>query len=188
MDINKALLKLHSLLEGWGLDEKDYVLVDEFAYFLQDYNLEGPEIKLKHLDLYVVGEKLPWDIKDERSTIPPNNTPYMRNYEYFMRGTGYSLDLLVANPTIMGSKKVMYKLTDEISFPLMETEAMTQQFVDHTLLHYSLEDVGEHKIKEWFSKLTKLNQLAKDRNDKKLIKLSEELILKVQTHWGKLLA
>jgi uncharacterized protein YajQ (UPF0234 family) len=65
----------------------------------------------------------------------------------------------------------------------MEVHEMTEQFIKHTLLHYSLEDVGEHKVVEWYEKLSKLKGLASEEEDKKLVKLIENKDPEVRAKW-----
>lgn len=183
MAVENALVELYKLLRKWGLSEENYVLVDEFAYLLQGYNLEGPEIKNKHLDLYVFPGALPWKVKPERSTFPPFDSEYSQQYEKFMKDTSFALDLLVASALILDSDRVNYKLPNGKIFPLMELGDMTDQFVHQTLLHYSLEDVGEAKIKEWHRKLWKINSLANEKQNKQLKDITEVLIPKVLARW-----
>ena len=183
MSIKGALVKLKKLLQSWGLSEEDYVLVDEFAYLLQGYNLEGPEIKNNHLDLYVFPDNLPWKVRPERSTFPPFDSKYSRQYEEFMKDIGFALDLLVADALILDSDRIHYKLPNSETFPLMELVDMTEQFVHHTLLHYSLEDVGEDKIKEWYKKLRKIQSLAREKQNKKLIDVTDGLAPEALAKW-----
>lgn len=183
MQIKKVLVKLNTLLQSWDLKTRDYVLVDEFAYFLQGYNLNGPEIKGKHLDLYVNPNSLPWQSKKERSIIPPIGSKYMRDYEKFMQSTGYSLDLLVANNEILKAKQIVYRLSDRTSFPIMEARSMTTQFVKRTLLHYSLEDVDKEKILEWLNKLEKIGDIVEGKGDRTFDKTVKSLLQKCRARW-----
>lgn len=187
MSIENALVRLNKLLRDWGLNEEDYILVDEFAYLLQGYNIEGPEIKNKHLDLYVFPDSLPWKVSPERSTIPRSNTAYSQQYEKFMKDTGFALDLLVADALIFDSDKINYKLPNNETFPLMELVDMTEQFGYRTILHYSLEDVGEDKIKEWYRKLKKIQSLAREKGNKKLKDVVDDLVLKALVKWQEVL-
>lgn len=180
----KALDKLCILLVNWGLSKRDFVIVDEFAYLLQGYNLKGPELKKRHLDVYVDPRVLPWSLKhQERSVIPPLNSEFMLDYENFMESTGFSLDLLTADPEILKEKKVFYYQARK-TIPLMEVVAMTEQFVRRTLLHYTLDEVGKEKIIEWIKKLERIETLAKSKKEVGLVRLTGKMLPMVRSRWS----
>lgn len=182
--INTALEKLIPLLEkGWGLNSKDYVLVDEFSYVLQGYDVKATEIESGHLDLYVNPLKLPWEDRTERSIVPPTKGGYMDEWSNFMQETGYSLDMLRAKPEILQIPTIDYKLPNGTQIRLMRVFEMTEAFVEQTLMHYSIEDVGEDKIKEWLNKLEIIKEAAEKKKDTKLSKFCELKLVKSRNKW-----
>lgn len=155
--IDVALEKLYSLLMmSWGLAGNNFVVVDEYAYMLQGYDVRGPEVKTGHLDVYVDPRSVPWLDKGERSIIPPKDGSYMDQWENFMEETGYGLDLLRASPEILVVPVVKHVLPSGNKIRLMRAFEMTNLFVQQTIMRYSLEDVGEEKVREWMSKLVGL--------------------------------
>lgn len=140
-------------------------------------------MKTRHLDTYVDGNKLPWTPKAERSTIPPVNSQYMNQYSKFMQKTGFGLDILVAVPEVLEEKSVNYQLPDRRKVRLMEARAMTRQFFKQTLMHYSLEDVGPEKIKEWIDKLALIGKVAFSKNDKQLARECQEMLAEARKKW-----
>jgi len=183
ISINIALEKLYSLFSGWGLRSEDFVLVDEFAYLLQGYEVVATEVANKHLDVYVNPQQLSWKDKGERSIIPPRDSREMDDWIDFMQETGYSLDILRAKGGILQIPSVDYPLPSGSSIRLMKVYEMTETFVEQTLMHYSLSDVGEEKIKEWLAKLNLIQKAAKKKNDEKTAKLCGDKLVLCQERW-----
>lgn len=70
-EIEVGLTELINLFDDWRMDPKDWLLIDEFALWLQGIKREGPEICGRNFDVWVDYEKLPWrppelDIYGER--------------------------------------------------------------------------------------------------------------------------
>lgn len=183
----ETLEKLHELFESWGLNENDFMLVDEFAYLLQGYEVKGPEVKSNHIDVYINPNSLPWIVKEERSIIPPKNSEYMEKWISFMQETGYSLDMLKASQEILRAPSVKYKLPNDRYIRLMRAFEMTEAFVQQTIMHYSLEDVGKEKIKEWFDKLKLIKKAANQKDDVVLTQLCEHKIKESEQRWARLI-
>lgn len=182
-EIEEALINLEKMYQGWGLKSKDWVIVDEMAYVLQGYPVIGEEMKTRHLDTYVDGNKLPWTPKAERSTIPPINSQYMNQYSEFMQRTGFGLDMLVAVPGVLEEKSVNYQLPYRRKVRLMEARAMTRQFFKQTLMRYSIKDVGPEKIKEWVDKLGLIRKAAFHREDTQLADDCQKMLAKARKKW-----
>lgn len=187
MSLTEALVNLVSLLESWQISNKEYVLVDEFSYLLQGYDVSGREIQSGHLDMYVDPKKLPWTDKKERSIIPPKEGGFMDQWTDFMQKTGYSLDLLRADEDVFKVPMIKYELPNGKSIQLMRVFEMTQAFIERTLMHYSLKEVDEEKIKEWIQKLELIKNAAERKKDKRLMKLCDEKLKKVKLKWKNIL-
>lgn len=183
--LDVALTKLYSLLlETWGIPPMDYVLVDEFAYLLQGYKVQGTEIESGHIDAYVNPESIPWPDSGERSLIPPRNSDYMKQWASFMEDTGYGLDLLRARPDVLTVPTVDYPLPNGKCIRLMRAYEMTEQFAIRTLMHYSLSDVGTDKVREWHNKLQLIQGAALENSDDRLIELCTRLLVQSSERWA----
>lgn len=188
LSVDVTLDQLHKLFTSkWKIMETAYVLVDELAYVLQGYHVQGPEMKNGHIDVYVDPTFVPWPDKRERSIIPPKDSKYMEEWIDFMRKTGYGLDILRANPEFLELPVVQYTLLDGGNIHLMRAYEMTILFVEQTIMHYSLDDVGVDKIKEWLNKLVLIKDAAVKKGDQKLITLCVNKIEESQKKWKKLL-
>jgi len=187
LPINRTLDKLLSLLEKWDVGEKNCVLVDEFAYVLQGYDVRGPEVKSGHLDLYVNPKVLPWKDKGERSIIPPKDSSYMDDWADFMQETKHGLDMLRAEPEILQIPTVNYKLPSGKTIRLMRAFEMTKAFVKQTIMHYSLEDVGEDKIREWIDKLELIKEAARKKENTRLVEYCQVQLIKAKDKWKEIL-
>jgi len=183
LPLQKALEKLSSSFNKWGLATKDYVLVDEFAYVLQGYEVKANEVESGHIDVYVNPDVLPWKDKGERSIIPPKDSIYMNGWVDFMQETGYSLDMLRATPAIFQIPTVNFTLPNGSEIKLMRAFEMTEAFVQQTLMHYSLEDVGKEKIIEWINKLKIIKSAAEKKNDKKLAEFCSIKLTETKIKW-----
>jgi hypothetical protein len=179
----KTLEELWSLFNKWGLSIKDYVLVDEFAYVLQDYDVKATEVETGHIDVYVNSSILPWKDKGERSIIPPKDSIYMDNWITFMQETGYSLDMLRAIPEILRIPTVDLTLPNGKKIRLMRAFEMTEAFIQQTLMYYSLEDVDKEKIIEWMNKLEIIKSVAEKKNDEKLAEFCDTKLAEVRIKW-----
>ena len=179
----EALEEIYNLFNKWGLSTKDYILVDEFAYVLQGYDVKGTEVESGHLDVYVNPEPLPWEVKKERSVIPPRDSIYMNDWINFMQRTGYSLDMLRAKPEIFKVPSVNHTLPNGNFIQMMRAYEMTEAFVQQTVMHYSLEEVGKEKIVEWVDKLEIIRKAAEKKKDSKLAKLCEDRLVESRKRW-----
>jgi len=188
LSIEVTLAKLHSLLtDTWKIPENEYVLVDELAYNLQGYEVKGPEMKSGHIDVYVNPLAIPWPDKGERSIIPPKDSLQMEDWANFMKSSGYGLDMLRAKPEFLALPTVGYKLQGGLVVNFMRAFEMTNLFVEQTILHYSLEDVGPDKMKEWINKLSLIKKAALKRGDNKLAEVCDEKITAGKQKWSGIL-
>jgi hypothetical protein len=181
--LEDALDKLVGLFADWNLNKEDYVLVDEFAYLLQGYEVRGTEVESGHLDVYVNPKKLPWKDKKERSIIPPKDSSEIVSWASYMEKTGYGLDMLRAKGNILQTPTLDYVLPSGKSIRLMKAYEMTEAFVEQTLMYYSLKDVGEEKIREWITKLKLIQKAAEKKNDSKTVKFCKDKLIECQEKW-----
>lgn len=181
--IDKALQELGALMSDWGLNNDQYVLVDEFAYVLQGYEAIGTEVKTGHLDVYVNPNLLPWKDKNKRSIIPSKESKHMKDWIKFMDKTGYALDILKASRETFDIPTVEYEFAKNRKIKLMRAYEMTNAFVEQTLLHYSLEDVGEEKISEWLEKLGLIEKAAVKKKYYRIAKLCRVKHKEALTRW-----
>ena len=186
-EIETALIKVSKIFRRWGPTNQDWVVVDEIAYFLQGYEVMGKEMQTRHLDIYVDTEKLPWHPSVERSIIPPPNSRFFEKYTEFMKDSGFGLDMLKKAPGIFEQPVVLYKLKNGNEVQLMEVGAMTRQFWEKTLMHYSLEDVGEEKVREWLDKLKLIRTAAIKRENRILADDCSRMIVEAQKRWSHIL-
>lgn len=187
ISLTEALQEIYNLFNRWGLSTKDYVLVDEFAYLLQEYDVKATEVESGHLDVYVNPVPLPWKVKEERSVIPPKDSIYMDDWLTFMQKTGYSLDMLRAKPEILKIPSVSYAVLNGNSIQIMRAYEMTEAFVQQTLMHYSLEEVGKEKILEWMDKLEMIRKVAEKKKDSRLARLCKDRLAESRGKWESLL-
>ena len=184
-EIEEALVCLEELFSCWKLTTSGWVVVDEIAYVLQDYEVVAREMKTRHLDVYVDTTKLPWEPSKERSIIPPADSKYFDDYSDFMEKTGFGLDMLATTPkdTIFQQPVVNYPLPNGKTVRLMEAVAMTKQFWQKTLMHYSLRDVGIDKVKEWLAKLELIQEVAQNKGRKKMARDCQRMLTQARKRW-----
>lgn len=188
-EIEQALVSLEDMYAKWRLGPSDWVVVDEIAYVLQEYEVVAEEMKTRHLDIYVDITKLPWEPSKERSIIPPTKSTFFDDYCQFMEETGFGLDMLATTPddAILQQPMVEYKLPNGKKVQLMEAAAMTRQFWEKTLMHYSLKDVGVDKVKEWLAKLDLIKRLAFEKGKAELAEECQKMLAEAQKRWSRVL-
>ncbi len=184
-EIEHALVSLGEVFGRWGLRATDWIVVDEIAYVLQGYEVIAREMETRHLDVYVDVTKLPWEPSKERSIIPPSDSEYFNEYCRFMKTTGFGLDMLATSPgdTILQQPVVNYVLPNKKSVRLMEAVAMTKQFWQKTLMHYSLEDVGIDKVEEWLAKLRLIQEVAQRKGKSAMAEDCQEMLKQARKRW-----
>lgn len=189
-EIEQALISLEAMYTRWELAPNDWVVVDEIAYVLQGYGVIAEEMETRHLDSYVDVTKLPWEPSKERSVIPPAKSTYFDDYCQFMEETGFGLDMLATTPddTILQQPMIDYELPNGKKVQLMEATAMTRQFWEKTLMHYSLKDVGVEKVEEWLAKLDLIKRVAIEKGEVEMAKECQEMLAQAQEKWRGILA
>ncbi len=188
-EIEQALISLGEMFGRWGLEAADWIIVDEMAYVLQGYEVIAREMETRHLDVYVDVTKLPWEPSKERSIIPPSDSEYFNEYCRFMKTTGFGLDMLATTPgdTILQQPVVNYVLPNNKPVRLMEAVAMTKQFWQKTLMHYSFEDVGIDKVEEWLAKLRLIQEVAQRKGKGAMAEDCQEMLGKARERWAQVL-
>jgi len=96
--LKKALKACVALLQEFGIEPHEWVLVGPHADLLNAYNIEYH--RPTHFHVLLEREKVPWKISKEQESlievIPPLDSPFQRRYEKFMAETGHDFDLIVA--------------------------------------------------------------------------------------------
>lgn len=184
--LDQALDKMLGLFDRWGLKAKDWVMVDEFAYRLQGYDVSGPEVEEGHIDVYLNPTACPWPVKAERSIIPPLAGGFTDQWISFMEQTGYGLDLLRAKPEFLSLPRKTFQLSDGKLVQLMRAKEMTTLFVEQTIMHYGLQEVDEQKIKQWINKLLVIRDAALKRGDAPLAKFCQDKFEESKIKWKSL--
>ncbi len=179
-EIDTALEGLVNLYDRWELNPKtDWVLVDEFAMLLQGYKIYGEELSERHLDTFVSLRKLPWIPQDPiatRQTVPPAYSEHVKEYNHFMKSTGFGLKIHLAEQYFLQLPCNMYSLPSGIEIRLLQPLPFLQEFYKNTLLTFTVEHVGEAKTREWERKLVLIREAALESNDQPLAQLAESYI------------
>jgi len=174
-------------LYNWGLGKKDIILVDEAGFGYTGIPIFGPELKAAvkpgkaHIDIA---------IKDELFTGPRSkvehpikiNLPYKVakdiSDEYgiavwdFIQGRNF-FDL----PT-----EVVRLGNIEVLVP--EPFSHTRTFAQDTILYYTVEQMGEDKMHEWFKKLQMIRDVSRSVSRPDVQKVAEEMIKLSKKRWG----
>lgn len=92
-EIYSATVETASLLRGWGLDEKSFMI----GKYLSHYYLgvfTDPKDVLRDINIYILKDKLPWAVEtDARSVIPPKGK-YFDDYNALQNKYSIGLDLI----------------------------------------------------------------------------------------------
>jgi hypothetical protein len=69
----------------------------------------------------------------------------------------------------------------------MEAAAMTKQFWQKTLMHYSPKDVDPEKVREGLSKLELIGRVALQKREIKLADDCQQMLTEAQQRWAMIL-
>lgn len=186
--LHDALSQMLDLFEKWKLAPHDWVMVDEFAFQLQGYDVRGNEVKTGHVDVYVNPGACPWPDKHERSIIPPVADGFFDQWSNFMNRTGYGLDLLRAQKSeFLDLPRVGYRLDNDRMVQVMRAAEMTRLFVEQTIMRYSLQEVSTEKMREWIAKLSIIGEAAKKKGDVPLEQLCKLALKQSKRRWSQLI-
>jgi len=101
--------------------------------------------------------------------------------------TGYGLDMLRAKPEFLTNPTVKLSLPNGNIINLMRAYEMTKLFVEQTIMHYSLEDVGQDKIREWINKLVLIKNASLKKGDDILAGFCEDKLAESRKKWSRIL-
>ncbi len=181
-ELESVLEKLEKMFNSWNLTINDWVLVDEFAYNLQGYDVIGEEVKTKHIDVLVNKNKWPFKTKESMRTMFWKDEKSYNQYKEFMRETGYKLDILfcdVDDEQEVKTNFILHTLPNSRKIRIKKALEMTSGMYKYTLGRYSEKDVGEKKIKEWKEKYKIILRAAMEKNNTELVKVCKKLIGKM---------
>lgn len=111
MKIEKVLENLEGLLSSWGISTEDWIFAAQYAERLLGYNIS---VRKGHLNLLVSKSKIPWKVKEEFETHPLVGTKYSRQYQIFMKKTGFEFDIVPVS-----LKEFEKKIKKTVSHPIL---------------------------------------------------------------------
>lgn len=161
-EIEAGLTELVKLFDDWRMAPQDWLLIDEFALWLQGIKTVGPEIKGRNFDVWVDFGKLPWrppelDIYGERimakHVYPPLKEEIGQQYVDCMSHAQFGIKIRLGTEQDIQSPSTSYPLPDGRSVRLITPEAQIEGFFKNTFMRQTETDVGLAKLREWEEKL-----------------------------------
>jgi hypothetical protein len=162
VEIEAGLTQLVKLFDDWKMAPQDWLLIDEFALWLQGIKRVGPEIKDRNFDVWVDFEKLPWrppelDIYGKRimakHVYPPLKEEIGKQYIDCMSRAHFGVKIRLGTQKDVQSPSTSYPLPEGRSVRLITPEAQIRKFYENTLMRQTETDVGFAKLREWEEKL-----------------------------------
>ncbi|MFC1621782.1 hypothetical protein ACFL13_00100 [Patescibacteria group bacterium] len=175
----------------WQLKKEEVRLVDEVGFGLTGVPIYGPEIqqRIPHIDIAVVEKAY----KGPRSKVQKHpikilfpRDPKTGNY---YKETIYKEDKLDVDDILKGKAKffdlpaIEVFLSNKIATLVPEPVAHVEYFATDTILFYSLDQVGENKLKEWFIKLLMIREVAKVRKMNDVYEMAEKMVGLSRARW-----
>ena len=176
-EVNVGIAELVNLFENWGMDVNDWLLIDEYAMWLQGILIEGPEIDGREFDAFVNVEKLPWkpielDTFGERimakHVYPPLKTKIGQRYINFIEKANFGIKVRLGTKEETQLPSSPYSLPDGRMVRLITPEAMVTAFHKDTLMRQTEEDVGLGKLQEWGTKLLSFHTAFSEAGNREL--------------------
>lgn len=176
-EIEAGLTELVKLFDDWKMAPQDYLLIDEFALWLQGIKREGPEIRGRNFDVWVDFEKLPWrppelDIYGKRimakHVYPPLKEEIGKQYIDCMSRAQFGIKIRLGTKQDVQLPSTSYPLPDGRSVRLITPEAQIREFYKNTLMRQTETDVGVAKLLEWERKLLGYYTAAKAMGNRSL--------------------
>lgn len=172
-------------LYSWGLGTEDILLVDEAGFSYTGIPVFGPELinieGQAHIDIAIREEKYtgprsnvwhPIKIPLPGLVVMEISNEYGIGVWDFIRGRDF-FDL----STI---KVRMGKVDVLVPEPIEHVKA----FAEDTILNYTLEQMDEHKLKEWFMKLLVIRDVSKKLHKFDVEEVAQEMITLSQERWS----
>ena len=142
MKLEKVLEKLKELFGKWGLEQKDWILVANYAVKLQGYDVR---LRKGHFNTIVDKKKLPWNVKEGFEIFPPKNSIWSKDYIEWMKLTGFETDLIAYDSRKIKKYlkySITYKLPNKGSIYLITMEGNLISLNDF-LVHCREEEAGK---------------------------------------------
>jgi len=177
MWIRGTLGILGKLLDSWGLQINDWCIVSEYAWRYNGYRYP---VRLRHIDIFVKKNKLPWKVLPEaESTVPPSATSYFKGYISFMRRTRADMHLipLPAGPTpvsciIDGSSVTPISHDQKVRVIRLDADIQHRVAIVRNCALSS--NWGPQKILRWKKDFANLQAIARKRNDTAVVRACNE--------------
>lgn len=177
MKIEKVLEGLEELLNGWGLNQNDWILVAQYAYRLLGYDVK---VREGHLNILADKTKLPWEVKEGLEAHPRMGTSAYKQHQQFLRRTGFEVDI---NP--LPPRKLRERLKDSIGHTLPNKKQINVlnpwgllKELDDLLSMCTAEGWGEEKGARVLKSVRNQIEVFKERNEKELVGAYEKLFSK----------
>ena len=92
-------------------------------------------------------------------------------------------DFIIGSETVFALPTLTVRLGN-VEALVPEPVGNIRAFADETILRYTEEQVGKHKLKEWFQKLQMIRNVSRDRFKTDVQQAAEEMIKKSRRRWG----
>lgn len=176
-EIEIGLTELVKLFDDWRMEPQDYLLIDEFALWIQGIKRVGPEIRDRNFDVWVDYEKLPWKPPElevfgqrimAKHVYPPLNEDIGKRYIDCMTRAQFGVKIRLGTKQDVQSPSASYPLPDGRSIRLITPEAQIAEFFKNTLARQTEVDVGFAKLQEWEEKLLSYGAAAEAMGNEEL--------------------
>lgn len=176
-------------LNSWGLGFNDIRLVDEAAFGYTGIPIYGPELARTeqgwnpHID-FGVREDLYTGPKSEKEKHPLKILIPPGVYSKISAEYGLDIqDLIKGRLEFFALPTVSVDL-DGIKVLVPEPAPHIKEFAAETLLNYSLEQVGERKLREWFEKVKAVRDVGQHLHKFEVATAAEEMIKLSLERWS----
>lgn len=186
-EIDSATIEIASLLRGWGLDEKSFMIGKYLSHFYLGV-FTYPKDVLRDINIYILKDKLPWAVEtDARSVIPPKGK-FFDDYNALQNKYSIGLDLIPIPGVFLTEQYIVdNRLEKKIGNYLINFESI-EKFLYRMHLNVSQFDgkprdeirnfyfVDEKRYKDRLEFNESILKYANKIGDKKLITQAEALI------------
>lgn len=179
MKLEKVLEKLKELFDKWGLEQKDWILIADYAVKLQGYKVR---VRKNHFNTIINKEKLPWKVKEGFEIFPPKDSIWSKDYIKWMRLTGFETDLIP-----YGRKKIkeylkyraIYNLPNKKHIYLITMEG-NLIILDDYLVHCREKEAGVDKGIYLLNVIKGLQIASRKKRDEKSTILADKILKKYE--------
>ena len=167
MKLKKVLEKLEKLFGGWGLNLDDWILIANYANWLDGYRVK---LRKGHFNTFININKLPWKARKEGFEIsPPKKSKELKEYEKWMKETGFDTGLVPQTQrelrkVIESGDTFIYVLPNGQKIRVMNFIGNLKCFDEH--LAYAAKYGGRKRMKRLLGDLKSQMKVAEERGDK----------------------